>query len=450
MNTKKYLTGFKALLVVAMSLLLLIPVSMLTNLVRERQSRAREARSEIIQGVGGELLLTGPVLGIPVTSVNKDRIEQNLALVLPDVLSIDADARTEERARGIYAAPVFESAVKIEARFRVSAAECERLFVGSSTANLARAQLFLELPDPRALREPLMATLGDGRVLKLVSAAGAYQADGSLMGSTFSYNGEELIVKMSLVVSGGGALRFVPVGNENSFSIAADWPSPSFTGAILPARRDLREDGFTAQWSQVSGSRRWPKVFDADRSVLRGAERESPGVELYNSVNVYHKSERSLKYALLFIVIPFIVLFLFEVFSGCQLHPVQYALIGFADVLFYALLLSLGEHIPFALAYWAAALAVMLTISLYAGASLRSLGRGFALLPVLGLLYLYLYFALKSEDYALLIGSIGLFALVAGVMYLTRRVNWYDLRPRSPGIVEQDDADPLPDSLPPS
>jgi inner membrane protein len=159
------------------------------------------------------------------------------------------------------------------------------------------------------------------------------------------------------------------------------------------------------------------------------------GVEFFQPVSGYHKTERSLKYGLLFIVIPFIVFFMFEIFSRRRIHPLQYLMIGLADVFFYLLLLSLSEHIQFFWAYVAGATSVCLLVAFYSSSVLGGWKRGLVLLPVLGGIYAYLYIALESEDYALLVGSIGVFAILATVMIATRRIDWYALGDKgdSPG-----------------
>ena len=96
-------------------------------------------------------------------------------------------------------------------------------------------------------------------------------------------------------------------------------------------------------------------------------------------------------------------------------------------MMFYLLLLSLSEHISFNGAYFCASAAVTVMLTLYAVSVLQAKKAGFILFPVSALSYGFLYFVLQSEDYALLMGSAGLFVLISLVMILTRRIEWYEM-----------------------
>jgi inner membrane protein len=110
-----------------------------------------------------------------------------------------------------------------------------------------------------------------------------------------------------------------------------------------------------------------------------------------------------------------------------SVHPVQYGLVGFALAMFFLLLLSLSEHIGFAAAYAVSAFACVALIGYYVAQFLRSRVGGIGFAAALAVLYALLYGILASEDYALLMGSLLLFALLAAVMVLTRGVNWFGL-----------------------
>jgi inner membrane protein len=207
-------------------------------------------------------------------------------------------------------------------------------------------------------------------------------------------------------------------------SVKGDWPSPSFFGYASPTEREVAKEGFSASWYLPESSQGLPRAFDSGELPRDKLLESAFGVELLDGVDAYAMSWRAARYGLLFIIVPFAVLFLFELLARTRIHPVQYILIGLANCLFYLLLLSLSELIGFDLAYVAAALVCSLLCAAYTAASLRS-RRGFYLLPALGLLYGYLYVALSSEDYALLIGSLGLLGLLAAAMAATRRIDWY-------------------------
>jgi inner membrane protein len=142
-------------------------------------------------------------------------------------------------------------------------------------------------------------------------------------------------------------------------------------------------------------------------------------------VDVYQQSERAVKYGMLFVVLTFAAFFLYEVLKRLAIHPIQYGLAGAALALFFLLLVSLSEHIPFLAAYLVASGACVGLLAFYVGHVLGSFGRGATFGALLAALYTVLYVLLQSEDYALLLGSLFLFAVLAAVMVMTRRVDWY-------------------------
>ena len=121
------------------------------------------------------------------------------------------------------------------------------------------------------------------------------------------------------------------------------------------------------------------------------------------------------------------VFFLVEVFSRARVHIVQYVLVGSALVLFYLLILSLSEHISFTVAYALASLAVVALVWAYVRAVFDEVSRSAIVGSVLSLLYGFLFVLLAAQDYSLLMGSLGLFLVLASVMFLTRNVDWYTL-----------------------
>lgn len=148
-------------------------------------------------------------------------------------------------------------------------------------------------------------------------------------------------------------------------------------------------------------------------------------MRLVQPVDTYQAVTRATKYAVLFIGMTFLVYFLIEVFGNAALHPIQYMLVGGANCIFYLLLLSLAEHIPFTIAYLVSACASLVVITLYSTSILNSRRKALVVFVVLSGLYSWLYVTLRSESYALLIGSIGLFLFLNTGMYLTRNIDWH-------------------------
>jgi inner membrane protein len=236
---------------------------------------------------------------------------------------------------------------------------------------------------------------------------------------------------ISLQLNGSRDFRIVPAGNDTAMRPTSSWPHPGFIGT-LPQTRAVEKTGFSAAWDVSYFGRGFPRAWSesgVDREKMRILASDSAfGVSLVQLVDIYHQADRAVKYAALFIVLTFMVFFLFEVVRARLLHPIQYLFVGFALCIFYLLLISLSEHMGFDAAYSAAAVAITLLISTYSAFVLEGLREGAAVGSCLGLVYGFLYLLLRLEDYALLAGSVGLFAALTLVMLMTRRVNWYELK----------------------
>jgi inner membrane protein len=247
---------------------------------------------------------------------------------------------------------------------------------------------------------------------------------------------------VSLALHGATSLMLMPLAGAATVSMKSLWPSPSFGGSRLPDRHRVGGEGFTAEWQTSAFGRNVPRTWtDGELPPAAAQERiekQAFGVTLATPVDVYQQAERSTKYGVLFIALTFLTFFLVETLYGATVHPVQYLMIGAALCLFYLLLLALSEHIGFTPAYLLAAGSTIALIGGYARAALGARRSALAITIMLVALYGCLYVLLQLEDYALMMGSIFLFAVLAAVMFVTRRVNWYEVastRPatRTPG-----------------
>jgi inner membrane protein len=230
---------------------------------------------------------------------------------------------------------------------------------------------------------------------------------------------------ISIDIQGGQSLRFLPIGQDTHVDISADWASPSFQGAYLPGQSTIDGTGFSASWDVNYLSRDIPlswKDADSDRDYTASLF----GVDFFRAINTYALNTRAVKYAILFLIVPFLTLFLLEIFSKKRIHPVPYLLFGIGNAVFYLLLLSLSEQMPFYTAYLLAALAVTAMMTLYSRSLLPSWSQSWYMGLVVTLSYVLLYAVLNAESYALLIGSIGTFVVIALIMFLTRKLDWYN------------------------
>ena len=207
--------------------------------------------------------------------------------------------------------------------------------------------------------------------------------------------------------------------------MSSNWADPSFNGEFLPETRLITNDGFTSKWQVQDLNRSFPQVWIGTRCDI---DKMKFGVSFYDQIDVYQQSYRTIKYAIMFIIFTFAALFLSEIICGFSVHPIQYLFIGCGIVMFYALLISFSEHITFDISYAVSSASVLLLLSGYVKALFKKVQYVMTITGVLTGLYSFLYFLLQMSDYALLSGTIGLFALLGILMFLTRNINWYSAK----------------------
>lgn len=346
----------------------------------------------------------------------------------PKDLQISSDLKTEVRKRGIFSVPLFYGTLTLKGSFDPAMALAA---VAPNEKLSGAAAIVISLSDLKGIRKMVSAKLGDqelffqpGKVLAIAS-----------------YNGKDIFASLARVpkgetefeivmeVQGGESIWFAPFGQNTRAKVSSDWGSPSFQGAFLPAHSTITETSFDAQWEISYLSRDIPLVW---RQVQGEREHyESPsvfGVSFYRAIDTYSLNTRAVKYAILILIVPFLTLFLLEIVTKTRIHPVPYLLCGIGNAVFYLLLLSLSEQIAFYAAYFVAAFAVTALLTLYSRSLLPSWRKSWFMGLVAAVAYLLLYAVLNAESYALLIGSVVTFAVIALVMFLTRKLDWYGAR----------------------
>ena len=441
-------------MIIILSLFFLIPLNMIRMTVFERQQRQMEAEREIMGLWGGRQIVGGPILAVPYTAVRRNDQDKLVTVnetlfILPQRLGIEARMKTQTLSRGIYEVPVYTVDLLMEGFFSGDSKLPPGEEIDPRSVRWNEAVLVVEIPDMRSLEsKPVMTFRGKSLPLqtgitKLGIFGGGFQAAAPLeAGSGFQgvsrtggSGGSSFSISMTL--TGAGSMGFLPLGEQTEVSIISDWEGPSFTGSYLPDERELGDEGFTARWSILGFGRNYPKIFTTESAYAAAIPGSSFGFDLLVPVDTYLRTERSVKYGILFILLPFLVLFLFELFTGTRLHILQYLMIGAAQTVFYLLLLSIGEHLPYPAAYLISAAVTSGLVTFYSGAVLSTWKRSLsAVLPLLGGLYIFLYTAVNSEDYALLIGSLGLFVILAGVMIATRKIDWFAPRTGHPRRID--------------
>lgn len=437
----------RSAVVLALLGLLLVPLRMIEGLVSDREARRREAVSEIASTWGGAQTLAGPVLVLPHRVVRREtvvppagaapgavaertRVETAYAAFLPERLKVEGALAPERRSRGIFEVAVYGATLTVSGTF--PALDLPAIAVEPANADFAGAFLSVALSDTRGIREAPSLTF-DGAPAPFrpgggPSGLGASGLNAPLAGldpakpHTFSF---------TLRLQGTESLSIAPLGASTEATLSSSWPSPSFSGAFLPETRRLGPDGFSAAWRVSSFGRAYPQSWRAcppSDAIAASAF----GARLFLPADAYHQTTRALKYAVLFVGLTFLAFGLFDVLGAARLHPLQYLFVGLALALFYLLLLSLAEHAGFGAAYLAAASATTLLVAGYGAWALGGAARSAAVGAALASLYGTLYVLLRLEDWALVLGSAVLFAILAAVMLGTRRVDWWSLAAPAP------------------
>ncbi len=438
-------TILKLLGVGALILILLIPLAMIEGVLSDRLARRNEAVNDITGSWGKDQSIIGPVLVVPyynhgtvVRSVTlpdgrvetREVAETTLAFAyfLPDTLEISGDVQTQTLHRGIYDAAVFRGLINLSGKFPVP--DMAALKIDPKDVIWKDAAVTLAVSDLRGTRESLMLDWS-GKKIQLQPGS---QLPGYTTGITAQVGTDQAIVapstfSITLDLNGSGGIFFAPFGIQNSVTLKSNWPDPGFRGAFLPADRNVRMDGFDANWKVSYYGRdypqRWTSRSGNDRFSTTAVSNSLFGAQFLQVLDAYRYVERSIKYGVLFFVLIFTTFFLFEVTARQRIHPLQYLMVGAALCLFYLALLSASEFIGFTWSYLIATVAATGLITWYCshflGGGMRTLMIGGGLIGV----YTFLYITLRQQDYALLMGTVALFILLGIVMYVTRKVDWY-------------------------
>lgn len=421
-------------------LLLLIPAGMISNMITKRSYRQEEVVQEITAKWGGDQTVSGPIITIPyrtyeiVHETIRERGKPNeirerkrygalqYATFLPEELQINGDVKTDLKSRGIFDAVIYKSTIAIDAVFE--SPNFAKLTNKKCEIQWDQVKLSLGISNMRGIREDLTFTINGVKMRPEPGSQSNTFNSGVSQKFAISKPGKVITFSTAVTLNGSGKLGFIPVGKKNSVSLKSQWHSPSFFGSALPDESDVSEDGFTAKWNILSFNRDFPQQWIGNRSINSG---NTFGVEVIKPVDQYRAVSRSAKYALLFILLTFVSLFIVEVLLKKRIHPIQYLLIGFALTLFYTLLLSISEHTGFTPAYVIASLASISVIGMYIQGVVREMKVTLTLSGLLSILYSFLFITLHQEEYALLMGSVGLFLILSAIMFVTRKIDWYSL-----------------------
>lgn len=413
---------FKAIIIFVMAFFLWIPTNFIRNVINEREARQKEAIEEVSSKWAGRQTITGPILVVPYNGTsNGISYQKKYAWFLAGQLDIISTVAPQKRHRGIYDVVVYQGDISLIAKFN----DIKIGQINTAPANFlwSEAKLLLQIADlAKGINEEIYVKWKDTSILcqpwaenipnvgEALFAPVKLTAEDATTPNTFT-------VKFSL--HGSQQLMFSPASRETKIQMTGDWPDPSFTGIKLPETPNDSASGINVKWKYLN--RTTPMVWNDQFINLQAS---AMGANLIIPVDGYDKTERSVKYALLCIILTFAAFFLIETIYKRNLHLIQYGLAGLALVLFYTLLLSISEYLGFNFAYLIASVATIGLVTWFVGSVMKSGKLATFIGFVLAVVYGYIFSIIQLQDYALLMGSIGLFIALAIIMYFSRKLQW--------------------------
>ncbi|QNK63651.1 cell envelope integrity protein CreD [Pedobacter sp. PAMC26386] len=436
----------KLCLIGVLTLLLLIPSNLIENLIVERQARQQDVNDEISDKWSGSQLVEGPILVIPYkTMVNhKDssgKVSYKEALtniyILPETLDIVGKAEPQLLHRGIFDAVVYNAKIKVKGKF--SALELIKSGINPAMVQWDKAKVDIGLSDLKGLKNNPVIQLDhkDYAVEPDFANLALFTNNLIIQPDLSTHKNTGLDFSFDLDLRGSNALTFLHIGKSTTVKIDGSWGNPKFTGRYLPEQRTISEKAFTATWKMPYFNRPFSQQWTNENSTLEynapvkqqtsvksAAKDATFGVQFILPVDQYQKTMRSGKYSILIIMLTFISLFFTELLNKKKVHLLQYVLIGAAMIIYYTLLLSFSERVGFDIAYLIASIATVALVGTFIATLLKNKKAAMIFVGILTIFYAFIYVIIQLQDLALLFGSVGLFVIVAALMYLSAKIDW--------------------------
>ncbi|MDC6386411.1 cell envelope integrity protein CreD [Muricauda sp. SK9] len=418
-------------------LILLVPLGFVDDLIRERGQRQQEVISEINSKWGEEVIINGPILKIPYhqyieekvfdektkTFLKTEKAVRHEAYFFPDELDINSNVTTQPLERGIYKSVVYTSNSELKGTF--SNPSFKELEVKDEDILWDKATIVYMVSNLKGIRNTVAINFNNQQYNLKPKFDNAYM---NTLESDFIVNLEEiqnrtLDFESKITINGSNRLQYVPIGRETVVAMKSNWHSPSFNGNFLPDTegKKISKNGFEAQWKVLETNRRFGQSFFDHLPDLREF---AFGTEFLVPVDDYQKTSRTSKYGFMIIGLTLLVFLLIQISSKISIHPFQYLMIGLALVLFYTLLISISEHKNYLFAYVVSGGAIVSLITIYSRSILKNTKFTLLVLGSMLGLYTFIFVIIQLEDYALLVGSIGLFVILATIMYTSRKIDW--------------------------
>ncbi len=408
----------KMMMVGFLSLILLIPLFFVQDLILERSQRQKEVVEETTSKWGENVYINGPILRIPYKDPLTKKIQ--LAYFFPENLNSVINTKMQKPLeRSIYKSNVFSSTMQFSGNF--VAPNFGKKNIPDENIYWNQAKIVIETNNLKSLKDEVRMKIGNQNLI--FEPVNSNDNIDGLESQLFDYRtvASNTTFNFDINVNGSNEIKVIPIGKTSTVKMTSDWNSPSFNGFVSPTERNFTATGFTAQWKVLHFNRPFAQQYFESFPNLAGYGLET---DFITPVNEYQQNERASKYGFLVIGLTFLIFFLIQSISKINIHIFQYTMIGIALVMFYTLLISITEHSSFSFAYSIAGTAVVSLITLYSISILKNKKFPIFIGISLSVLYTFIYVIIQLEDYALLVGSIGLFLILAAVMYFSRKIEW--------------------------
>ena len=432
-------TTAKMIMVGFLTLVLLIPLFFVQDLISERSQRKNEVTREVSNLWGSDILFYGPILKIPYTSYDNYNVTDtktgattiqkkttiNYAYFFPNELNNSSKVmKNESLKRGIFNPIVFTANMNFKGNF--TSPDFAKLNIAPENILWDKASIIVKTTNLKSIKSELKVEINNEKLS--FEPQNNDKTNYSLLStSIFDYKSlatnDKINFNFNIVYNGSNSLKFVPIGKVTNVSIDSDWQSPSFEGTFASndTTKSISAKGFHADWKVLDINRTFSQQYS---NVLPDLDDYLFGVKLIETVDEYQQNERVSKYGFLVIGLTFLIFFLIQSISKINIHIFQYSMIGIALIMFYTLLISITEHSSFSLAYGISGIAVVALITLYSVSILKNKKFPLFIATSLSVLYAFIFVIIQMEDYALLVGSIGLFFILGAVMYFSRKIDW--------------------------
>lgn len=431
----------RMLMVGLLIIILLIPLSYIDSLIRERSIRQIGVVNEINEKWGSEVLVYGPILKLPYKTytetskynektkvyTKETKTHLNYAYLFPETLQSNINVSSKTLKRGNFESAVFTTDMTFSGSYLQ--AELASKKIKNEDIIWGRATIIVKTSNLKGIKNEMHLKINDSKyTFETNFTDNSNTSNLDELESTF-INEKDLPKKegvnfsFNMSFNGSKQIQIVPIGKITTMNMVSNWADPSFTGSFLPndETKEITKDGFKADWKILHINRAFSQQY---LNKIPNLNEYAFGTKFIVMVDEYQKSERSAKYGFLTISLTFLVFFLIQTLSKINIHPFQYLMIGLALTMFYTLLVSISEHSNFLKAYLIAGTSVVTLITLYSKSILQIFKFSIFIGLSLTALYIFIYVIIQLESYALLVGSIGLFVILALIMYVSRKIDW--------------------------